>query len=113
MSDHPNPTLPPWELVNTVHSHRKLLFSLAPGHERFIATLVSGSREDLQIFKADARLMTASPQLLAGLEQAIRAMNHTPSFNTGISDPATGRNLNSYRLLPELEAIVRAARQAP
>lgn len=105
-------TPPPWELVNTVHSHRKLLFNTVPNQERLVATLVSGSLQELQQFKADARLMAASPQLLAALELAIRAMNHTTSFKTGITDPDTGRTLSSYQLLPELETIARAAKPA-
>ena len=109
MTDHPHHTPPPWQLVNTVHSERKLLFCMVPGHERLVATLVSGSREELQLFKADARLMAASPQLIGALERAIRAMNGAPGFNTGLADPDTGRHLSSYQLLPQLEAIVRAA----
>jgi hypothetical protein len=83
---------------------------MVPGHERLVATLVSGSLEDPQRFKADARLIATSPQLLGAFERAVRAMNRAPGFDTGLPDPDTDRSLSSYQLLPELEAIVRTAR---
>jgi hypothetical protein len=47
-------------------------------------------------------------ELLEALRLAIRAMNATPSFETGIPNPERkGRTLRSYELLPKLEAIVR------
>jgi hypothetical protein len=111
MTDHPQPTPPPWQLVNTVHSTRKHLFCMVPGHERLVATLVSGSLKELQCFKADARLMATSPQLLGALERTIRAMNCAPGFDTGLPELDTGRSLSSYQLLPELDATLRAARE--
>jgi hypothetical protein len=49
-----------------------------------------------------------------GLRLAIRAMNRTPNFNTGIPDPKrSGRELRSYDLLPMLEALVRTAGKQP
>lgn len=61
--------------------------------------------------EADASADTAA-EVLDALEKAIAAMNNTPNFNTGIYDPVTGRNLTSYRLLPELQAVVRKVRAA-
>jgi hypothetical protein len=52
--------------------------------------------------------------LLEALQLAIRAMNNTPSFDTGIVNPARpNRTLRSYDLLPMLEAAVRAAEGRP
>ena len=39
------------------------------------------------------------------LRLAIDALNNVPSFDTGIFDETTRRNLTSYQLLPELEAV--------
>jgi hypothetical protein len=47
---------------------------MVPGHERLVATLVSGSLEELQRFKADARLMATLPQL----EAIVRAAKQVP-----------------------------------
>jgi hypothetical protein len=47
-------------------------------------------------------------ELLEALRLAIRAMNATPNFDTGISNPERKhRTLRSYELLPKLEAVVR------
>jgi hypothetical protein len=59
--------------------------------------------------EANCRLIAAAPELLEMLELAIRAMNNTPGFNTGIWDESKGINVSSYDLLPGLEAILRKA----
>jgi hypothetical protein len=47
-------------------------------------------------------------ELREALRLAIRAMNATPSFDTGIPNPERKhRTLRSYELLPKLEAVVR------
>jgi hypothetical protein len=57
---------------------------------------------------------TSQMTLLEALQLAIRAMNNTPSFNTGIPDPRNSkRSLSSYQLLPMLEAVVRNAGGQP
>lgn len=49
-------------------------------------------------------------ELLRALQTAIKAMNATPSFDTGLPDPdRPGRTMSSYQLLPKLEAIARRA----
>lgn len=49
--------------------------------------------------------------LLNALLLAIRALNATPDFNTGIPCPDDPqRTLRSYRLLPKLEAAARKAK---
>ena len=53
----------------------------------------------------------AAPKVLKALEKAITAMNNTPNFDTRIYDPGTGRNVRSYQLIPELEAVARQARR--
>jgi hypothetical protein len=100
----------PWTIVPTVHSDRKHIFHHDPINAYYIGTLISGSGEDLAIFKANVQLIGAAPELLRALEKAITAMNNTPNFDTRIYDPATGRNLRSYQLIPELEAVARQAR---
>jgi hypothetical protein len=54
-------------------------------------------------------------ELLNALHRAIRALNATPNFNTGIPRADNSqRMLDSYALIPELEAIaVRAKASAP
>jgi hypothetical protein len=56
-----------------------------------------------------AETFAAAPRLRGGLKLAIKAMNNTPGFNTGMADPKHPgrRNLSSYALLPQLEAILR------
>jgi hypothetical protein len=57
------------------------------------------------------RLRAFGPELADALADAIRAMNATPSFDTGLPDPDNPkRTLSSYRLLPRLEAVLRNAR---
>ena len=47
-------------------------------------------------------------ELLDALRLAIRAMNATPNFDTGIRNPERKhRTLRSYELLPKIEAVVR------
>jgi hypothetical protein len=74
--------------------------------------------DDFRLISGDDRiaLNDAAADLLLGLKQAIRAMNNTPSFDTGLpaSTPADEgyrrtRTMSSYTLLPHLEAIVRKA----
>lgn len=50
-------------------------------------------------------------QLLNALLLAIRALNATPDFNTGIACPDDPeRTLRSYRLIPQLESVARKAK---
>ena len=50
-------------------------------------------------------------QLLNALLLAIRALNATPDFNTGIPCPDNPeRTLRSYRLIPQLESVARKAK---
>ena len=47
-------------------------------------------------------------ELLDALLLAIRALNATPDFNTGIPCPDNPeRTLRSYRLIPQLESVAR------
>jgi hypothetical protein len=62
----------PWEIVPTVHSDRKHIFHLDPGHAYYIGTLISGSQRDLALFKANARLIGTAPELLEALEDLFR-----------------------------------------
>ena len=60
----------------------------------------------------DPLLCDAAPKVLQALETAIKAMNYTPSFDTGIpNQDHPGRTLSSYELLPQLEAVVGEARR--
>jgi hypothetical protein len=62
----------------------------------------------------DPLVCDAAPKVLQALETAIKAMNYTPSFDTGIpNQDRLGRTLSSYELLPQLEAVVREARGQP
>lgn len=48
------------------------------------------------------------PELREALRLAIRAMNTTPRFDTGIPDPTRPeRSLSSYDLIPRLEAVLQ------
>jgi hypothetical protein len=50
-------------------------------------------------------------ELLSALLLAIRALNATPDFNTGIACPENPqRTLRSYRLIPQLETLARKAK---
>lgn len=50
-------------------------------------------------------------ELLNALLLAIRALNATPDFNTGIQCPDyPERTLRSYRLIPQLETVARKAK---
>jgi hypothetical protein len=50
-------------------------------------------------------------ELLNALLLAIRALNATPDFNTGIACPDDAqRTLRSYRLIPQLETVARKAK---
>ena len=50
-------------------------------------------------------------ELLNALLLAIRALNATPDFNTGIPCPDNPeRTLRSYRLIPQLESVARKAK---
>jgi hypothetical protein len=50
-------------------------------------------------------------ELLNALLLAIRALNATPDFNTGIPCPDNPeRTLRSYRLIPQLETVARKAK---
>lgn len=51
---------------------------------------------------ADARLIATAPLLLASLRRAVGALNRVPAFRTD-------EGISSYRLLPELEAVIRQA----
>lgn len=60
----------------------------------------------------EPHLCDAAPKVLQALETAIKAMNYTPSFDTGIpNQDRPGRTLSSYELLPQLETVVREARR--
>jgi hypothetical protein len=49
-----------------------------------------------------------APFLHEALKLAIKAMNNMPGFDTGIPDPGNPRRtIGSYKLLPQLEAILR------
>jgi hypothetical protein len=66
--------------------------------------------EDIYLTPDDS-LQDSAHHLSQALEQAIRAMNTVPSFNTGITNPDhPKRTLSSYQLLPKLEAILKNAR---
>jgi hypothetical protein len=53
-------------------------------------------------------------ELLNALLLAIRALNATPDFNTGIPSPDNPqRILRSYRLIPQLETLARKAKASP
>jgi hypothetical protein len=53
---------------------------------------------------------TIEQELLNALLLAIRALNATPNFNTGITDPSNPkRAFRSYALIPQLEAVARKA----
>jgi hypothetical protein len=53
------------------------------------------------------------PDLLNTLLLAIRALNATPDFNTGIPSPDDPqRTLRSYTLIPKLEAAARKAKSS-
>ncbi len=54
----------PWTLTATVETGRKNLF----GSDFHVGTLVSGSRQEIGTFKANARLIAAAPELLEALE---------------------------------------------
>jgi hypothetical protein len=59
-------------------------------------------------------LVDTAEELLLGLKQAIRALNNTPSFDTGIIDQShPRRTITSYKLLPALESIVRKCGHEP
>lgn len=50
-------------------------------------------------------------ELLTALLLAIRALNATPDFNTGIPCPDNQQfTLRSYRLIPQLETVARKAK---
>jgi hypothetical protein len=66
--------------------------------------------EDIYLTPDDS-LQDSAHHLAQALEQAIRAMNTVPSFDTGITNPDhPKRTLSSYQLLPKLEAILKTAR---
>jgi hypothetical protein len=53
-------------------------------------------------------------ELVDALLSAIWALNATPNFNTGIPCPEDPqRTLDSYGLVPRLEAVVRRANESP
>jgi hypothetical protein len=61
----------PWEIVPTVQSDRKNIFSTRKGNEYHIGTLISGSRSSLRVFRANTRLIAAAPDLLEAAELVI------------------------------------------
>jgi hypothetical protein len=66
----------PWELVSTVSPQTLNLFGAAANHEYHIGTFLSGSRKDLETFKANARLIAAAPDLLTACEVLINTLMH-------------------------------------
>ena len=53
-------------------------------------------------------------ELLEAFLLAIRALNATPDFNTGIVCPDNPQHtLRSYRLIPQLETVARKAKASP
>jgi len=65
-----------------------------------VARTEGGSDPNLQA--ADARLIAEAPALLRSLRRAVAALNTVPAFTTD-------EGISSYRLLPELDAVIRQA----
>lgn len=57
-----------WYITETNAPERRNLFSLAPGREAHIATLVAGSSKNLHRFDACLALIQAIPEIMGALE---------------------------------------------
>ena len=72
----------------------------------------SGDRRPLDLLLSAHRLFEdelaeEDPGLREALRLAIKALNQTPRFDTGIRDPVRAeRTLSSYALIPRLEAAM-------
>ena len=61
----------PWRITDTVNSGRKNLFCFAPNREHHIATIISGSRSELERFEKALNLIREAPQMLQILEDLV------------------------------------------
>jgi len=57
----------PWKITETNALERRNLFSLKPGEEVHIATILSGSSSRIAQFERHMKLIEAVPDMLAGL----------------------------------------------
>jgi len=67
----------PWEIVDTVDTTRKNIFGRCLNNEYHVGTLVGGSKNDVDVLKANAALIAAAPDLLeaALLQDALHKPN--------------------------------------
>ena len=86
----------PWLVTDTVRSDRKNLFSFEPNHEFHIATLVSGSQEQIDRFEDAIALLCEAPEMYALLLEIlskVQSGNGTRSLSDSVN-------------VSELEALV-------
>lgn len=65
----------PWKLTSTVHGDRCNLFCLSPRNEYHIATIISGSKEQVDRFEACLKLIEAAPEMKEVLEGTLSLLN--------------------------------------
>lgn len=65
----------PWEITHTVATNRVNIFGTAKNQEYHIGTLQGSSEMDLDVFKANAQLIAAAPQMLDALKRCVRYLD--------------------------------------
>ncbi len=61
----------PWKLVPTTETQRINIFGVKKHFEYHIGTLTSGSKSELDIFRANKNLIVAAPDLLQAAQDVI------------------------------------------
>lgn len=64
-----------WQITETNASERRNLFSLTPGQETHLATIISGSRSKLDEFDHCVKLIECIPEMFQAILRAQKTLN--------------------------------------